>query len=252
MFPRTKIENVAEWRIKPFKIIGNVYFVGTYHSSSHLIDTGDGLILVDVGHNKSLYLVINSIYELGFNPKDIKYIFITHWHRDHSEATELLKALTGAKTMIGEKDEEKAKAFFNADITIKDGDTLTLGNTTLNFMETPGHTRGTISFFMNVIDNGKNYRVGMFGGTGQNTLQKGRFDFEGCREAYLDTLNRLRKEKVDVFIGNHVWDNDTNVKGAMLLETGNNAFIDDKLWGKFLDFCEKRYYEVLSEDYEQK
>lgn len=142
--------------------------------------------------------------------------------------------------MIGRYDEEKVKQYFNADILIKDGDILRLGNTEMRFMETSGHTKGTISFFFNTEENGTTYRVGMFGGAGANTFKAGAFDFEGCREAYKNSLQRLKQEKVDVFIGNHVWNNDTFGKAKILCETGENKFIDGKLWGGFLDFCAER------------
>lgn len=248
MFERRKITNPWEGKIQPFKIIGNVYFVGTFQGSCHLIDTGDGLILIDPGYSNALYLVVHSIYELGFNPKDIKYIINTHWHWDHTEATAAMVDLSGAKTLIGCDDEEKSRQYFTPDILIKDGDALTLGNTTISFMETPGHTKGTISFFFNTEDDGKVYRVGMFGGAGANTLAQGQFDYDGCREDYRNSLHRLQKEKVDVFIGNHVWNNDTAVKGKLLLKTGENKFIDQNLWHEFLDFCEKRLDEVISKD----
>lgn len=248
MFERRKITNPWEGKMQPFKIIGNVYFVGTFQASCHLIDTGDGLILIDPGYSNTLYLVVHSIYELGFNPKDIKYIINTHWHWDHTEATAAMVDLSGAKTLIGCDDEEKSRQYFTPDILIKDGDTLTFGNTTISFMETPGHTKGTISFFFNTEDDGKVYRVGMFGGAGANTLAQGQFDYDGCREDYRNSLHRLQKEKVDVFIGNHVWNNDTAVKGKLLLKTGENKFIDGELWHKFLDFCEKRLDEVISKD----
>ena len=248
MFERRKIINPWEGKMQPFKIIGNVYFVGTFQASCHLIDTGDGLILIDTGYSNALYLVVHSIYELGFNPKDIKYIINTHWHWDHTEATAAMVDLSGAKTLIGYNDEEKARRYFTPDILIKDGDTLTLGNTTISFMETPGHTKGTISVFFNTEDDGKVYRVGMFGGAGANTLAQGQFDYDGCREDYRNSLHRLQNEKVDVFIGNHVWNNDTAVKGELLLKTGENKFIDKNLWNDFLVFYEKRLDRVISMD----
>ena len=119
MFPKRKIDKVNkpwEGKIAPFKIVGNVYFIGSFQASTHLIDTGDGLIVIDPGYSNSFYLVINSIYELGFSPKDIKYIVNTHWHWDHVEATAALVDLSGAKTLIGRDDEEKAKAYFTPDI----------------------------------------------------------------------------------------------------------------------------------------
>ena len=245
MFERKVMNNVWEGRMEPFKIIGNVYFVGTFQASSHLIDTGEGLILIDTGYSSTLYLVLDSIYKLGFRPKDIKYIINTHWHGDHTEATAALAELSGAKTLIGKSDAEKAKKYFEADILISDGDRLSLGNTDIIFMETPGHTKGTISLFFDSKENSITYRVGTFGGAGANTLVKDRFDYDGCREDYKNSINRLRKEKVDVFIGNHVWNNDTKVKGEHLLATGENKFIDGKLWYQFLDFCEERLNKII-------
>ena len=234
--------------MEPFKIIGNVYFAGTFQASSHLIDTGDGLILIDTGYANTLYLLINSIYKIGFRPEDVKYIVNTHWHVDHVAATAAMAELSGAKTLIGRYDEEKAKKYFNPDITVKDGDTLTLGNTTISFMETPGHTKGTLSFFFDTVENGVTYRVGMFGGAGANTMVREKFDYKGCREDYRASIHRLKKERVDVFIGNHVWNNNTAVFGKILMETGENKFIDPTLFGRFLDFCETRLDKVISED----
>ena len=247
MFERREIVNPWEGRIEPFKIIGNVYFAGTYQASCHIIDTGEGLILIDPGYENTLYLVVASIYKLGFRPEDIKYIINTHWHWDHTEATAALAELSGAKTLLGREDEENAKRYFTPDILLKDGDTLTLGNTTISFMETPGHTKGTISLFFDTTEGGRTYRVGMFGGAGSNTLRKGTFEFEGCREAYYASLERLQKEKVDVFIGNHVWNNDTFTKGKLLMETGENQFLDETLWNKFLTHCKKRLDNVIAE-----
>ena len=121
-------------------------------------------------------------------------------------------------------------------------------NTEIVFMETPGHTKGTVSFFFNTEDNGKTYRVGMFGGAGANTLAQGKFDYSECREDYRNSIHRLQKEKVDVFIGNHTWNNDTFEKGKLLLETGENTFVDSELWHKFLTFCESRLDETISKD----
>jgi len=248
MFERKKFEKHWEGKIDPFRIIGNVYFIGTFQASTHLIDTGDGLILIDPGYTHSLYLVVRGIYELGFSPKDIKYIINTHWHGDHVEATAALADLSGAKTLLGRWDYEKALRHFTADILVKDGDELCLGNTRITFMETPGHTKGTISFFFDTEDAGKTYRVGSFGGAGANTMAQGKLDYEGAREGYRASLHRLQKEHVDVFLGNHVWNNDTFTKARILAEGRENPFIDSQLWHDFLTFCEKRLDEVIAKD----
>lgn len=252
LYEKRKELRASPWlgKMKPFKILGNIYFVGTYQASCHLIDTGEGLIMIDPGYSATAYLVIDSIYQLGFNPRDIKYIINTHWHGDHTEATKAFAFLTGAKTLLGYDDVQKAEKFFTPDIIINDGDILTLGNTAIRFIHTPGHTKGTISFFFDTVDNGRTYRVGSFGGAGLNTLVKGKFDFEGCREAYLNSLARLKKEKVDVFLGNHTWNNDTYGKSLKLLKGKGNEFIDDTLWYSFLESYEKQLLKIMAEDVE--
>lgn len=248
MFTRKSFENHYEGMIEPFKIIGNVYFVGTFPASSHLIDTGDGLILIDSGYSDTLFLLINSIYKLGFSPYDIKYIIHTHWHGDHTEATAALVHLTGAKTFIGEKDAEKVKKYFEPNILLKDGDVVKLGNTEIEVMETPGHTKGTVSLFFEAGENGEKYQVGTFGGAGVNTLAAGKFDYEDCRNDYRKSISKLKNKKVDVFIGNHVWHNDTEAKGEILRTTGENRFIDGSIWCEFLGFCEKRLNQVTEKE----
>ena len=237
-------------RMKPFKILGNTYFIGTYQASSHLIDTGDGLIMIDTGYAKTAYLVLDSIYKLGFKPEDIKYIINTHWHGDHTEATAGFAALTGAKTLIGRKDAERASKHFTADILIDDGDTLTLGNTTITFLHTPGHTEGTVSFFYDVTEGDKTYRVGSFGGAGLNTLSPARFEFEGCREAYFASIDRLLEQRVDVFIGNHTWNNGTYEKYETLVNTGRNEFLDPETWQVFLKDYRRRLEEMIRREVE--
>lgn len=237
-------------QMKPCRIIGGVYFIGTYQESCHLIDTGDGLIMIDTGSYYTAFFALDAIYKLGFKPTDIKYIINTHWHYDHTISTPAFATLTGAKILLGRDDVEKAKEYYSItpDIIIDDGDTLTLGNTTIKFVHTPGHTKGTVSFFFDAEENGKIYRVGSFGGAGANTLVNGKFEFDGCREAYLASIERLKKEKVDVFIGNHTWNNDTYGKSIKLMETGENDFIDDKLWLEFLNTCEKRLLKIIEKD----
>ena len=248
MFERKKFDNHYEGAIEAFKIIGNTYFTGTTPASSHLIDTGDGLILIDTGYSDTLFLLINSIYKLGFTLYDVKYIIHTHWHGDHTEATAALVHLTGAKTFIGKKDGEKVRKYFEPDVLLSEGDVVCLGNTKIEVVETPGHTEGTISLFYETEENGIKYQVGTFGGAGANTLVKEKFDYDNCRNDYQESLNKLRKRKIDVFIGNHVWNNDTEAKSKILKETGENRFIDSDVWYKFLDFCEKRLHDIIESE----
>ena len=243
MYPRKRINKDYEGRIEPFKIAGNVYFVGTYQESSHLIDTGDGLILIDTCEHSTLYLVLESIWELGFKPQDIKYIINTHWHSDHTGGTEALSKITGAKTMIGQYDKSYVvdMGFFVPDIIVSDGQLLELGNVEIKFLHTPGHTKGTVSLFFDVVENGKTYRVGMFGGAGANSLVPGYPGYyDNATHDYLTSVDKLLNEKVDIFIGNHCWNNNTDGKAEMLKFGDINPFIDSNEWQKFLLFCRQR------------
>ena len=91
----------------------------------------------------------------------------------------------------------------------------------------------------------------MFGGAGLNTLKQGKFDFEGAREAYVESLHRLATAKVDVLIGNHSWNNDTWNKARLLAETGENTFVDPTLWNKFLTYYEKKLARIIRKEAEE-
>lgn len=233
-------------KMEPFRLFGDTYFVGTYQASCHLIDTEDGLVMIDPGYTNTAYLVMDNIYRLGFDPRDIKYIVNTHWHWDHTEATAGFADLSGARTLLGSEDAEKASQYFTPDILISDGDTLSLGNKTFRFLHTPGHTKGTISLFYEDTDGDRTCTLGMFGGAGLNTLVPGAYDFDGAREAYFASLARLRKVHVDVMLGNHTWNNDTYGKFLAMLDEAENPFLDPTLWTRFLDDYKLRLESLIA------
>ena len=245
MYARRDIGDNEPWlgAMEPFKISDNIFFVGSFQESCHIIDTGAGLILIDSGSIYTFYMVIDNMYRIGLDPRDIKYAVYTHYHSDHTGSANLLKNLTGCKIVISKADEQNAYAEsgLKADITVSDGDELSLGNTALEFIFTPGHTSGVMSFVFTTTLGGVPYPAGMFGGAGANSLKKShRSYYPGCRKDYLDSCDRLLKEKVDIFIGNHCWNNNTYEKAKVLRETGENLFLDPGEWVKFLEFCKTR------------
>ncbi len=225
-------------RMTPFRMIGNIYFVGTYEASSHLIDTGDGLILIDTGYEENAETVLESMQTLGFDPADVKYILHSHGHYDHSDAThKLIPVMPNAKTYLSFKDIKYIKNF-TPDCDIKDGDRIKLGNTEILCLFTPGHTEGSVSFFIDVEEEGKTYRAAMFGGSGTNQLKKAwMHDYDVpylCRGKFFDSVDRLLLEPVDVMIGNHAWQNRTPEKYEMMASAEKNPFIDPTEWSAYL------------------
>ena len=90
----------ARYYVKPFKIVGNVYYIGDSKVCSHLIDTGDGLIMFDSGFQHSVHLLVQAVWEAGFNPADIKYLIHSHEHFDHIGAADEFRDLYGCKLVI--------------------------------------------------------------------------------------------------------------------------------------------------------
>ena len=222
----------------PFRIAGNLYFVGEYRASSHMIDTGDGLILIDVGYEETADIVIESLETLGYDVKDVKYILLSHGHYDHSDGVPKIVARSGAKVFLFEQDVRYLKGF-TPDVYFRDGDVIRLGNTEILCLWTPGHTEGTASFFFDVEENGKRYRVGTFGGAGTKQVSKDYLEEKGLpyiqRAQFFDSIERLRGEHVDIFMGNHSWQNHTREKYEASLVSATNPFIDDTAWEAFLD-----------------
>jgi metallo-beta-lactamase class B len=195
--------------VPPFKIFDNLYYVGIDWVSSYLITTDDGLILIDALYRNYPAHILQSVKELGFDPKNIKYIICTHGHFDHCEGADTLQKITHARIGMTATDWEIAEGKIKNDYAnvntrlkkdwvIHDGDSLKLGNTTIKFFETPGHTLGVLSMMLPVRDAGKEYNAFMLGGVGLN--------FEGVKqtELYLQSIDRIMKMKnVQVNITNH-------------------------------------------------
>ena len=164
--PRTQ----PEWSqpYEPFRIAGNLYYVGTYDLASYLITTTRGNILINTGLAASAAQIKNNIGTLGFKFADTKILLITHAHYDHVGAMADIKKMTGAKLMADEKDAEvlasggatdyelgKYGITFKpvtADHLLYDGDTIALGNMQLVMLHHPGHTKGSCSFLFSVKD----------------------------------------------------------------------------------------------------
>lgn len=252
----------------PFKIFGNLYFAGTEAASTHIIDTGDGLILLDTGYQHSLYILINNIWSLGFSTYDIKYLIHTHGHIDHFGATRALVELTGAKTFLGRADKNYANGkldlsyakelgmefseTFEPDVLLDDGDIIELGDTRIKAVATPGHTQGAMSYFFDVTDGDETFRAGLHGGMGINTLSKEFLDKYSLpyslRDDFKRSMMRLNEEKVDIFLGNHMQHNKTVEKSQMLKNGEKYAFVVQDEWEKYNLWCIENLNDMIKKE----
>ncbi|MBQ7624974.1 MAG: MBL fold metallo-hydrolase [Clostridia bacterium] len=252
---KSHYERRAEVRHEPFRIFGNLYYIGDDKVCRHLIDTGDGLIMFDVGYGYNVPEIEADIRKLGFSPEDIKILIISHGHFDHFCGGNELRRKYGMKVLLSRTDtelirERPERALMEyaydpeegvcwPDETISDGDEITLGNTTIKCVAAPGHTMGTTAFFFDATDGKTVKKVGYFGGVGFLTVYpeyNRRMGLPENKSALLrHTAEKLMKIPVDIMIGNHPGNNRTMEKlDYMKKHPGENPFIDKETWPLFL------------------
>jgi hypothetical protein len=149
----------------PHKVIGNIYYVGTRTLSSFLITTPNGHILINSTYERNVRTIEKSVSQLGFKFADIRVLLGTHAHGDHQEGDALLRELTGAQVMVMREDVPALEAIkpggkvHPIDRTLRDGDEVTLGGTTLVAHLTAGHTRGCTTWTMRAQEGGRSFNV---------------------------------------------------------------------------------------------
>src|SRR5580704_11820083 len=158
----------------PHKIVGNLYYVGTESLASFLIVTPEGNILINSDYEATVPVIRDSVEKLGFRFADTKILLGSHAHADHMEGDAMVEELTGAKLMAMAEDIPALTKITPGnkphviDRVLHDGDTVTLGGTTLVAHLTPGHTRGCTSWSIRIPDGGRTYDVVIIGSIGVN------------------------------------------------------------------------------------
>jgi metallo-beta-lactamase class B len=203
----------SNWYAPPFKVFDNLYWLGTRQHSSWALQTSAGIIIIDTNFAWATEPeIIDGLNKLGLNPRDIKYVIISHAHGDHDQGAAELQKRYGAKVVMGLPDWEatlKRPATAAGGVPKRDtsvdseGMKLTLGDTTVQIVFTPGHTPGTLSYVFPVKDQGRTVMVAYSGGT-----LTGGFGTDGARwDEYVASQRKIAKVAADagasVILSNH-------------------------------------------------
>jgi metallo-beta-lactamase class B len=211
----------------PHKIVGNIYYVGTRTLSSFLITTPAGHILLNSTYERNVRTIEKSVTQLGFKFTDIRILLGTHAHGDHQEGDALVKEITGAQVMAMREDVpalEAVRAGGKAhpiDRTLRDGEEVTLGGTTLVAHLTAGHTRGCTTWTMKAQDGGKTLNIVFACSYRSPATVTPEIEKEFNR-----TFGLVRSLPCDVPLGDHPAQYNMAAKHARLKPNAPNPFID--------------------------
>jgi metallo-beta-lactamase class B len=258
----------AQWSqpYQPFRIVGNVYYVGTYDLACYLITTSEGNILINSGLAASASIIKNNIEELGFKVADTKILLTTQAHYDHVGAFAELQKLTGAKMLANSKDAEVladggssdyelAKKYgrtfepVHVDGKLKDGDLIKLGTTQLIMLHHPGHTKGSSSFLMDVNDGTKTYKV-LIANMPTIVTDREFSDIPEYAEIAKDfaySFTALRKQSFDLWLSSHAGQFSMHSKHKPGDAYNPEAFADRKGYDKSLSELEAQYQKKLNQ-----
>lgn len=198
------------WYAEPYKVFDNLYWVGTKLHSSWALTTSDGIILIDtLWHYANEDEIVAGLKTLGLDPAQVKYVIITHAHGDHDEGARMLQQRYGTKVVMSAEDwalmdsqPDIPGGRPTRDVVVKDGDKVTLGDTSVTTLLTPGHTLGTLSLIFQVKDGGRPITVAYSGGTAFNFPKSvERYD------TYIASQKKLAKAAADagatILLSNH-------------------------------------------------
>ena len=204
---------------EPERIYGPVYYIGPLSVTAYLVETDDGLLVVDTGDAKDGDLIPDNIRRLGFDPGDVRVILLTHWHWDHTGGAANLAKLSGAAVMIHHLDAEIVETGIyrgeqlippvRVDRKLKDGDVIEQGGVTFKTLHCPGQSAGEVVYQATVDGPDGPCRV-LFAGdaTGFKSTKKGaesidRLGYPGVCHDYRRTVEILKGLEFDLFAGGH-------------------------------------------------
>lgn len=235
--------------VPPFRIMDNLYYVGTHELASFLFVTPDGDILMNSNYESSVPVIKASVEKLGFKMSDIKILIAGHAHPDHVEGDAAMKEATGAQVVVGRVDADKTREFrpggktHPVDRLVDDGETVTLGGTTLTAHMMPGHTRGCLAWSTTLKENGKSYYTFIECSLNGQFLQS-LDNYPGMLDDFRATYKKARTFPVEVFLSSHASFFNMAEKYEKLQKRGPgdpNPFVDPEGYKAHIDQYEKTF-----------
>jgi metallo-beta-lactamase class B len=233
----------------PFRIMDNLYYVGTKELASYLFVTPEGNILMNSNYESSVPVIKASVEKLGFKFSDTKLLIAGHAHPDHVEGDAMAKELTGAQVVVGRVDAGKTKEFrpggkeHPIDRLVDEGETVSLGGTTLTAHLMPGHTRGCLAWSTTLKENGKSFYTFIECSLNGQFLQV-LDNYPGMIEDFRATFKKARTFPVEVFLSSHASFFNLAEKYEKLQKrsTGDpNPFVDPDGYKAHVDQYEKSF-----------
>jgi len=264
---RALAQENPEWTTPhaPFRVIGNVYYVGSKDLASYLITTPQGHILINSSLTSSVPQIQKNVEALGFHFGDVKILLISHAHWDHAAGSAEIKRLTGAKYMVMDSDvsvvESGGKTDFHygaeagshfpptkVDRVLHDGDEVKLNGVVLVAHKTPGHTKGCTTWTMKVREDDKTYNVVIVGSPNVNAGYKlvDNAAYPTIAQDYESTFRTLNSLPCDVFLGAHGGYFGMEAKFARMKAGGANPFVDHEGYKSYVAEREQAFRKELA------
>jgi metallo-beta-lactamase class B len=250
---------------EPFRIAGNLYYVGTYDLACYLITTPQGHILINTGLGGSVPMIRSHIEKLGFKFSDIRILLATHAHFDHAGGLAEIKKITHAKMMINEYDAPVLEDGGNSDYVmggkgstflpvkvdrrLHEHDTIRFGGMEIIVLHHPGHTKGACSFLFDVKDQHRSYRVLIANMPTilSDTKLSGMPTYPNVGKDYGHTLAAMKKLSFDLWFASHASQFGLHKKRKPGDGYHPEVFMDRKGYDAEIDELQKAYIKRLGE-----
>ena len=260
-----KVKVQPDWirDFEPFRIAGNLYYVGTFELGCYLITTPQGNILINTGTKESVPMIRSHVERLGFNFADIKILLTNQAHYDHVGGMAEVKKITHAQLMVDEGDAAvladggnsdfvsggKGELFepVKADRLLHDLDTIRLGNMSIVMLHHPGHTKGSCSFLFDVKDDQRSYRVliANMPTIFDETNLSGMPTYPNVGKDYAYTLNGMKKLTFDLWLCPHAEQFNLHQKHQPGDTYQPGVFIDQKGYDSTINLLQAAYEKRL-------